>query len=190
MLIGDLAFCGIEHDAARIPRDPEAYRRWLKQGKGRIPLAAQDIAPVMVALFEAYHQVRLGLEKAPGAWRSAIDDMREQLAALLPTGFLVNTPWVWLKHYPRYLKAMQARLEKLSGNLPRDRKHQAEIAPWWEHWKELVEAEPLRAEQDPEAIQFRWMIEELRVSLFAQSLGVSLPVSAKRLEKQWSVLRG
>jgi ATP-dependent helicase HrpA len=189
LLICDLAFCGDPHDAARIPRDPEAYRRWLKQGKGRITLAAQDVAPVMVDLFESYHQVRLALEKAPNSWRSAVVEMRDQLTALLPVGFLIDTPWVWLKHYPRYLKAMRMRLEKLSGNLPRDQKHQAEIAPWWDRWKEFVEGEPQRAEEDPEAIQFRWMIEELRVSLFAQSLGVSLPVSAKRLEKQWSLIR-
>src|SRR5690606_22610327 len=105
---------------ARIPRDADAYRRWLKQGKSRIPIAAKDVAPVMVSLFESYHQVRLGLEKAPGSWRPAVEDMREQLAELLPTGFLVDTPWTWLKHFPRYLKAMQARLEKLGGNLPRD----------------------------------------------------------------------
>ena len=189
MLICDLAFCGAEHDPAGIPRDEDSYRRWLKLGKARIPIAAQDVAPVALPLFESYHQVRLALEKAPGSWRNAVDDMQSQLAALVPVGFLIQTPWTWLRHYPRYLKAMHTRLQKLSGNLPRDQKQQAEIEVWWERWLEWVEQNETRSRHDPGAILFRWMIEEFRVSLYAQPLGVSLPVSSKRLEKQWELLQ-
>ena len=115
-----------------------------------------------------------------------MDDIRGQLAALLPPGFLTATPWRWLAHYPRYLKAISLRLNKLAGGLPRDRQNQELIASRWAAYQQRAEEHRRGGADDPELVQFRWMIEELRVSLFAQELGVSVPVSPQRLDKQWS----
>jgi ATP-dependent helicase HrpA len=137
-------------------------------------------------LFETYHEVRLALEQpCPPAWHYALDDIRQQLEALLPAGFLIETPWNWLQHVPRYLRAISLRITKLSGGLPRDRQHTDTIAPRWRQHQERLAQHRQRGMDDPELAHYRWMIEELRVSLFAQELGTSIPISVQRLDKQW-----
>src|SRR4029079_18105771 len=139
------------------------------------------------AIFDAYHEARLALEQPrPATWKYALDDIREQLAALLPGGFLASTPWNWLEHFPRYLKAISLRLTKIAGSgIPRDRHSHDLIAPRWQAYQERSLELRRRGVANPELDQFRWMIEELRVSLFAQELGTSIPVSPQRLDKQW-----
>jgi ATP-dependent helicase HrpA len=154
--------------------------------KGIVP-SVQDLSKIALPLFEAYYEVRLALEQPrPAAWQPALDDIRGQLAALTPPGFLTATPWRWLEHYPRYLRAISARLRKLAGGLPRDRQNQEVAAGRWAAYGQRAEEHRRRGMDDAELAQFRWMIEELRVSLFAQELGVSLPVSPQRLDKQWA----
>jgi ATP-dependent helicase HrpA len=109
----------------------------------------------------------------------------------LPPGFLSSTPWEWLAHYPRFLKGMSLRLRKLGGGgLARDREAQAIIHHHWQAYREAAERQRKEGVENAELVLYRWMIEELRVSLFAQELGTSLPVSPKRLEKQWEKARG
>jgi ATP-dependent helicase HrpA len=116
----------------------------------------------------------------------ALDDLREQLALLLPSGFLTETPWEWLGHYPRYLKGMLARLKKLTtAGLARDKQQFAELQPRWQAYLARAEQHRKAGLEDGELAHYRWMLEELRVSLFAQELGTSLPVSSQRLDKQW-----
>jgi len=130
--------------------------------------------------------VRLALEQPrPAAWKYALEDIREQLAALVPVGFLSETPWIWLQHLPRYLRAIALRLGKLGSGAARDRQSADLVAPNWRKYQERLSQHRLRGVNDPELAQFRWMLEELRVSLFAQELGTSMPVSAQRLDKQW-----
>ncbi len=112
--------------------------------------------------------------------RAAFTDMKSQLDQLLAPGFPGNVPLTWLKQYPRYLKAIDYRIEKLHGNLGRDK---LSLENFRTYAKRLAEID------DPEnesVQQYRWMLEEYRVSLFAQPVGTSIPVSAKRLEKEWA----
>ena len=99
--------------------------------------------------------------------------------------FLIKTPWGWLKQYPRFLQAINYRIEKLSSTYPgKDRSQTALIEAWWARWQEADQHLKTQATVDPELDKLRWMIEEFRVSLFAQPLGTSLKVSETRLQKQ------
>jgi ATP-dependent helicase HrpA len=155
-------------------------------------LAVQEVAAVAAPLFEHYHQARLALERATApSWRYAVEDIRQQLAHLMPPGFLTSTPWRWLQQYPRYLQAIRIRLEKLSGDgLARDRRHAAEIAPCWEAYLDLHRRQTEQGRVEPQLSEHRWLLEEYRVSLFAQQLGTAVPVSRKRLDAAWKQVDG
>jgi ATP-dependent helicase HrpA len=112
-------------------------------------------------------------------------DIRAQLAVrLTPAGFLLVTPWERLKDYPRYFQALEQRLEKSGLDARRDAKLAAEIAPQESRYRERVKAE--RGARPPGEDEFRWLLEEFRVSLFAQQLKTRVPVSARRLEDAWA----
>jgi ATP-dependent helicase HrpA len=115
--------------------------------------------------------------------------VRAQLDELTAAGFLTATPWEWLSHLPRYLKAAQLRLEKLTaGRLAQDARHMSDLAPRVRAYRERAASNRELAIDDPHLDHYRWMLEEYRVSLFAQELGTSLTISAKRLDKQWSLV--
>jgi ATP-dependent helicase HrpA len=120
-------------------------------------------------------------------WQYAIDDVRDQLSRLAGPKCLSTTPWNWLRHCPRYFRAVRARLDALAGGgIAKDRERFEEFLPRWKAYLAWIEQHGPECEADPELIQYRWMLEEYRVSLFAQKLGTSIPVSPKRLEQQWS----
>jgi ATP-dependent helicase HrpA len=135
------------------------------------------------------HWGQLALPVGPQAvkWQYAIDDVREQLARLAGPKCLSTTPRTWLRHCPRYFRAIRARLAALAGGgVAKDRQRYEEFLPRWQAYLEWVQQHGAQCEADAELIQYRWMLEEYRVSLFAQKLGTSIPVSGKRLEQQWS----
>jgi len=110
------------------------------------------------------------------------EDILDQLDAMFPQNFLEATSFDWLQQYPRYLKAIRYRLERL--NPDKDRMAMRKIREWKERYTALDEEDQVRL------INFRWMMEEYRISLFAQSLGTSLKVSDKRLAKEWESVMG
>ena len=123
-------------------------------------------------------------------WQYAIDDIREQLARLAGPNCLSTTPWTWLRHCPRYFRAIRARLDVLAGGgIAKDRERFEEFLPRWQSYLDWIKQHGPQSEADPELIHYRWMLEEYRVSLFAQKLGTSIPISPKRLEQQWSKVR-
>jgi ATP-dependent helicase HrpA len=135
---------------------------------------------------ERYHHIRKQLKNANElAWVLAIADINQQLALLFAPGFIADTPWQQLEHYPRYLTAITQRLEKLRGHLPRDKQLSAGLKslsePLYVQWRDNQDAKSRSAL----LLEFRWLLEEYRVSLFAQALGTSQPVSEKRLRELW-----
>jgi ATP-dependent helicase HrpA len=101
----------------------------------------------------------------------------------------VQTPWNWLIHVPRYLRAVARRLDKLtSGGGSRDVQQLPSLLPRWQRCKELLSAFDSRRIFAPELETYRWMVEEYRVLLFAQELGTSISVSEKRLDRQWALV--
>lgn len=150
-----------------------------------------EVADLAARILASYHAAALLLSRpAIPAWAAAIADVRDQLAHLMPKGFLTTTPDAWLLHFPRFLKAVQVRIGKLAtAGHTRDAQHMAEVMPLWQAYLGLAKRNREQRVFDPNLEQLRWMIEELRVSLFAQELKTSIPVSGKRLEKQWELLR-
>jgi ATP-dependent helicase HrpA len=111
--------------------------------------------------------------------RNTYSDIRQQLERLLAPGFLATVPLRWLDQYPRYLKGIEYRMEKLQGNSARDEASLGELSAYSSRLFELDQPEAQALQQ------YRWMLEEFRVSLFAQPVGTSIPVSGKRLDKEW-----
>ena len=182
-LLADLAYV----QDRPTPRTAAAFAEACRAGRQQLLFSVQDVAKLVGPLFHAYHQARLALDERTAAnWQDAVDDMRRQVDALMAEGFLVAAPWRWLSHYPRYLKAIPHRLEKLkTAGVRRDREALSQLAPHWEQYQQRRSAHIERGIVDPELSEYRWMLEEFRVSLFAQTLGTAVKVSPQRLERQW-----
>jgi ATP-dependent helicase HrpA len=166
---------------------------WRLQAGRRYRLleVGREVADLAYKILSAYHAIALQLSKpAIPAFAPAMADVREQLAHLLPRGFLTATPDQWLMQFPRFLKGIQLRLQKLvTAGHTRDAQSMAELTPLWQGYLEREKHNREHGTFDPALEQYRWMLEELRVSLFAQELKTSIPVSPKRLEKQWEMVR-
>ena len=124
----------------------------------------------------------------PKALSTLATEAATQRDRLVGPGFFSRTPWTSLVHFPRYLKALDRRLAKAVENRERDSKHAAAVAELWERYRARDEANRSQGREEPALEAFRWLIEELRVSLFAQELRTPFPVSYKRLEKAWKEL--
>ena len=174
-----------------VPRNEDAFRKLIARGKQNVSLAVQDIAKLVPAIMTAYQQARLALErKYPNNWGYAVADMNEQLKHLMASGFLSSTPWYWLQQYPRYLNAIPFRLKKLaSGSLPRDQQGTQSLLPRWDNYVHHQRQLDLLESADAELVQYRWMLEEYRVSLFAQELRTAIKISDTRLDKQWEKVK-
>jgi ATP-dependent helicase HrpA len=123
-----------------------------------------------------------------GKWLDSRADVEQQLQHLLQVGFQRDTPREWSAQYPRYLKALRTRVERLSGQYAKDQKYTALLQTLAQPlWDSVGERPGLLLLCAP-AMQYRWMLEELRVSLFAQNLGTRQAVSQKRLQEQWRLV--
>jgi ATP-dependent helicase HrpA len=166
-----------------LPGDAAAFARRLEEGRGRLTLIAGEVARAAGAVLAEWVAAQKKLKDARPP-RDVADDIAAQLERLVPKRFLVEIPWVRLAHLPRYLKAIVLRLDKLRADPARDAARLGELRPLEQrHLRKLAER---RGSRDPKLDEFRWWLEELRVSLFAQELKTPQPVSAKRLEKIWA----
>ena len=166
------------------PQDAAAFARRRDEARPRISLVAQEIGRLAGTVLTEY----TGLHKRFAAMKAhapAVTDMRAQLDALVGKHFIERTPFERLTHYPRYLKAIALRIEKLRADPDRDARAMADwqsLATLWE--RERI-ARARAGVTDPFIDEFRWLLEELRVQLFAQELRTPVPISVKRLQKIW-----
>ena len=174
-------------DFAALPRTKAQFDAYVAHGRQRVGLATQDVAGVLPRLFAAYRDARAGLEGlTTDRWQYVADDVREQLARLLHPQFLTQTPWPWLQHYPRFLQAITMRIDRLrSAAGSGDRAAWEQVQIEWQAYESRRQEHEAMGIHDPALDQIRWMIEELRVSLFAQKLGTSMRISAKRIARHW-----
>jgi len=112
--------------------------------------------------------------------------MQAQLQSLVHKRFVADTPHAQLSHFPRYLKAMTVRLDKLRSDPARDARLMADWQLAAAPWQRAIKA---GSRGDPRMEDYRWMLEELRVSLYAQELRTPMPVSVKRLQKVWESMQ-
>ncbi|QDU06974.1 ATP-dependent RNA helicase HrpA [Gimesia aquarii] len=175
----------------RLPRSEAQYRKLVKEWRNQIPVAAQDLASLLPELLEKYHRIKMTLEKTKvPAWNEPLHDMRAQLKAMINDRFLVSTPYPWLQQFPRYLEGIEIRLGKLGGaGLKRDLSNIRSISRYFEQYSQRARQHHEREIIDPQLIKFRWMLEEYRISLFAQKLGTALKISPKILDQQWAAVR-
>lgn len=162
-------------------RTQMAFLDALQQGRERLITKANELVNLIDQILTQYAALKKRLKGAlPPPWLPAITDIRQQLDGLIYPGFVSKTPLKWLQHLPRYLKAAELRIEKLPSALDRDRQNAAEIARLWQLLQRNSKAQDKGGMTHLEP---RWMMEELRVSLFAQELKTAGPVSVKRMEK-------
>jgi ATP-dependent helicase HrpA len=165
-----------------LPTDAASFARRIDEGRGRLTLIANEVARSALVVLTEYAAAlrKLKDSRVP---KEAADDVATQLAQLVPKSFIAATPWAQLAHLPRYLKAIVLRLDKWRADPARDGQRLAEMRPLVQRYaRHLAERKGVR---DPRLEEFRWLLEELRVSLFAQELRTPQPVSVKRLEKAW-----
>ncbi|MHC4415238.1 MAG: ATP-dependent RNA helicase HrpA [Planctomycetota bacterium] len=186
-LIADRAFLA----DAPLPRTKTAFEDRLDAGAWRMWEVALEVADLAARVLEAHHALRVSLDRdVPPQWAEAVEDIQQHVRHLLPPAFLTATPYGWLCHLPRYLAADEMRFGKLShGGHVRDAGLMSELRPRWAMYLTRAEQHEARGIVDPALAHYRWMLEELRVSLFAQVLKTSIPVSAKRLDRQWEKVR-
>jgi ATP-dependent helicase HrpA len=146
---------------------------------------ANETARATAQALSAYHELRraLGEVRLP-ALRSVVESIERQMQGLIYAGFVSATPVRWLPHLARYLKAARLRLERAGREPARDSAQAAIVDDWLARLAAAVAKHP----DDAKLAEFGWLIEELRVSLFAQALGTSVKVSSQRLEKAWAEL--
>lgn len=171
---------------AALPRNAAEFEQLLKKGSGAVAETAQRYASLLQTIAEQYASIRSAQRRGSElAWLPVLEEIDEQLGLLFNQGFIVATPWVWLQQYPRYLRAIVQRLEKLRGLFQRDRELSRELSPLQRQLLELLQKQPQLLAENEVLRRYRWLLEEYRVSLFAQTLGTIEPVSAKRLRDQW-----
>ncbi|MBW3508095.1 ATP-dependent RNA helicase HrpA [Janthinobacterium sp. NKUCC06_STL] len=169
-----------------LPLDAASFAKRQAEGKSRLVLLVNEIARLLSQVLTEFHGLPKRLQNIPAA---AATDIQSQLQGLVHKRFLMENEYSQLAHFPRYLKAINVRLEKLRADPARDTKLMAEwqsaAAPYLRQAKDRQAGK----NTDPKLVDFRWMLEELRVSLFAQELRTPMPVSAKRLQKVWESMQ-
>jgi ATP-dependent helicase HrpA len=186
----DAAYLQAMCPSGDLPRSREAFLAALEAGRGEVVTRANELESILGTSLRALADARQKLAGMDaGVWPDSREDIDGQVRQLLHDGFLCDTPGDWLAQYPRYMKALLTRVERLPGQYPKDQKHtallQALAQPLWD----AAQLRPALLLLCPPAMHYRWMLEELRVSLFAQHLGTRVAVSEKRLQEQWQSVR-
>ena len=182
LLLAELAFL----QTGGTPRRQQDFESRQQEAVARISSATQIVATVVPNMMEAFHEAQLALSNVASkrfAWTR--DDIEAQLSRMMHDSFLSDTPWTWLSQFPRYLAAIKLRIDRLGTTSPSA--EAACIRELDEFWSRIEGCDENSNFLDRDAlIEYRWMLEEYRVSLFAQQLGTLVKVSPQRLDKQWA----
>jgi ATP-dependent helicase HrpA len=175
--------------AGSLPMQQADFAKRVDEGRSRFNLIAQEITRTAAGILAEQAVLSKKLTAMERGFPDPVREMREQLGRLMAPGWLARTPWERLQHLPRYLKAASLRLEKLRADPARDARLAAEVARLEQPYRRAVAARERQGAGGGSFMQFGWLLEELRVSLFAQELKTPVPVSVKRLAKLWETLR-
>jgi ATP-dependent helicase HrpA len=168
-----------------LPTNAEDFNRRITEGRGRLTLIANEVARLCGTILLEYATAVRKIKDTKTA-PEATADATQQLQRLMPKRFLTATTFTQLQHFPRYLKAITLRLEKHRADPARDAQRLAELKPQEQRFIRLLAER--KGVLDPRLAELRWLLEELRVSFFAQELRTPQPVSTKRLDKVWAQL--
>jgi len=188
ILLASLDSCILEGEAT-LPRDGAGLASLAERKRGALTEHAEKLAKLTLDILKLWHGLQKRFKgKIDLAQAVALNDIKQQLGHLVYPGFVRETPAQWLKELPRYLKAIEMRLEKLPGQVQKDRVWSAELAGLWAQYQARAAKHAQEGKRDPQLELYRWWLEEYRVSLFGQQLGTKVPISDKRLSKQWSLV--
>jgi ATP-dependent helicase HrpA len=174
--------------AESLPMLQADFARRVDEGRSRFNLIAQEMARAATGILTEHAALQKKLAALQKSYPHPTEDVRQQLARLLAPAWLSRTPWERLQHLPRYLKAASLRLDKLRADPARDTRLAAELAALEQPYRREVTSRMRLGGAGAELEQFGWLLEELRVSLFAQEVRTPVPVSVKRLTKLWHSL--
>ncbi|VWM15779.1 ATP-dependent RNA helicase HrpA [Burkholderia lata] len=169
-----------------LPDDDASFHARRDEGRSRLNLLAQEIARLVGQILAEYAGLVKKLAQAK-PFAQAHADLQQQLAALVGKRFVIDTPYAQLAHFPRYLKGIALRIDKLKADPARDAKQSTDLLPLAQQYQRAVSQRGGVA--DSRLAEFRWLLEELRISLFAQELRTPMPVSVKRLHKVWESMQ-
>jgi ATP-dependent helicase HrpA len=182
--ICDRAFVGEDP----LPRSESAFAEQVRRARTRLPAVAEGAFRLLASIATRHQQLTQRLGALPSSLSRLAAEVRNRRDGLVYPGFFAATPWAQLTEVPRYLAALDRRLVKFVENPERDARHAATVSAWWERYRERVERNRKAGRVEPRLEPFRWLLEELQVSLFAQELKTPFPVSYRRLEKAWTEL--
>ncbi len=186
ILLASLDSCILEGEAS-LPRDGAGLAALAEKKRGGWNEHAERLSRLTLDILQLWHGLQKRFKgKIDLAQAVALNDIKQQLANLVYPGFVRETPAEWLKEVPRYLKAIEQRFDKIGSQLQRDRVWSGELSACWEQYRTRLAKHGQEGKRDAQLQLYRWMLEEYRVSLFAQQLGTRMAVSDKRLSKQWS----
>ena len=170
------------------PSNEVAFKASLER-RGHYAEAVEQVLKLSIELLKRHHAIRKALKGQLNlAWANVYQDIGGQLDRLMNKSFIVQSQWPHLEHMPRYLKAIESRLERFKSQLPKENAAVQELRDWQQKI-DIAQTQCLPHTSEHKALNdFAWSIEEYRVSLFAQQLGTQKPISAKRLQKQWDVI--
>lgn len=190
ILLASLDSCILDGEAT-LPRDGAALAGLAERKRGSWAEHAERLARQTLEVLKLWHGLQKRFKgKIDLSQAVALNDIKQQLANLVYPGFVRETPAAWFKELPRYLKAVELRLEKLGGQVQKDRVWSGELGNLWAQYKARADKHAQEGKRDEQLTLYRWLLEEYRVSLFAQQLGTKVPISDKRLSKQWSQVEG
>ncbi|MGI8896376.1 MAG: ATP-dependent RNA helicase HrpA, partial [Casimicrobiaceae bacterium] len=180
----DRAFLGDDP----LPRTERAFAEQVRRARARLPAVAAGGFTLLQAIATEHFTLSQRLAKMAAPHARFAADVRAQRDALVHPGFYAATPWAKLQHLPRYLKALDRRLVRFAERPERDARHAEQVAALWQRYRKRIERDRQSGNRDAALEEFRWLLEELKVSLFAQELKTPFPVSFKRVERAWSEL--
>ncbi|MBA4003443.1 MAG: ATP-dependent helicase, partial [Delftia sp.] len=169
-----------------LPTNDAQFKQRVQDGRGRLTLIANEVARMASTILVEYAAAQRKIKDTKNA-PDATADAAQQLQRLVPKNFIAAAPWTQLQHYARYLKAITSRLDKYRADPARDASRLTELRPLEQRYWRLVAER--KGHIDARMQEYRWMLEELRVSFFAQELRTPYPVSIKRLDKVWQQLQ-
>ena len=176
-------------DAKHQPIDDASFNAMIANAKTRLGLIVQEVGRLVLQLLSEWQNAQKKLNGIK-IYANQHKDISEQIAQLTQKGFIEQTAYAQLSHYPRYFKAMVMRCDKLKNGVERDTQLMRDMLPLMLNWQREYNAQRTQGEHSVDArlMEFRWLLEELRVGLFAQELRTPMPVSIKRLYKVWEAM--
>ncbi|WP_018152169.1 ATP-dependent RNA helicase HrpA [Leeia oryzae] len=179
--VADRAFIGDDE----LPRNQKAFEEQRARARTRLPAVTQGLLRTLGEIAPLWSNLQQRLDKGDASIKPLASQLKAQLGRLVYKDFLQHTPWQQLTQLPRYLKGMQLRLDKYPTAKERDQRSTATVQTLWNKYLARTQLNQQLNRKEEALEAFRWMLEELHISLFAQELRTPYPVSGKRLEKFW-----